>query len=389
MNAIERIRRTFEGKTVDRVPTFSAGMEDRTYNDVLGQSLITQKMMIRNPVTQFTMNKWGPPLTKPVFQRFINQGLVKRIKAAAKLGFDATWGTYDESFVFKDGKTMVRFTGAIFNIYDDGHGNTSYQYRGPGITSRQEFEEWPYWPDIDAVAHRAYKFYRKMMRKYGDKMYIFGQASAYGMHESMLWALGVQRMAIWMVTEKDLVQEYIRKGEELLLKTAMAMMDAGIDVIMHSDDFAFKSGPFFNPKQIEAFFGPSYKRVIKAVHDRGGKFVLHSCGDNTLLFDMFLQWGVDGLHAYEPTSNVDIVNEKKIRGDKTVIIGGMGIDYMLTDRSTDEDVVEEVKRLIQKLAPGGKFILAPTHSMSSVPGEKLKVMIDAVKEFGQYPIGSH
>jgi len=32
----ERIIRTLEGKPVDRVPTFCAGLEDRTFNEVLG-----------------------------------------------------------------------------------------------------------------------------------------------------------------------------------------------------------------------------------------------------------------------------------------------------------------------------------------------------------------
>ncbi len=81
-------------------------------------------------------------------------------------------------------------------------------------------------------------------------------------------------------------------------------------MILHqSDDFAFKSGPMMNPKMIDRLFGPSYKRIIRAVHDRGGKFILHSCGDNTLLIDTFIKWRADGLHAYENTSNIDIYKE--------------------------------------------------------------------------------
>jgi uroporphyrinogen decarboxylase len=122
------------------------------------------------------------------------------------------------------------------------------------------------------------------------------------------------------------------------------------------------------------------------VHDRGAKYVLHSCGDNTLLFDTFISWGVDGLHAYEMTSNVDIFKEKKIHGDKVTIIGGVGVDYLLTDRSKDEEVVEEVRKLIKELGPGGRFIISPVHSLSSIPAHKLKVMVDAAKHYGNYPI---
>lgn len=386
MNPTERIIRTFEGKSVDRVPTFCAGLEDRTFNEVLGQPSISPYALINNPITRFLMNKWGPKLSKPVFQPILTASMEKRIKAAVGLGFDSDWALYEETFIIQDAKTMVRFSGSLYDIIEDGYGNSSYMYRGPGITSREEFEAWPHWPVADDVAQCAFRFFKKMIKKYGDDICLCGQASAYGIQESLLWAIGFERVPIWIMKEKDLIQRYIDMAEELCMKTIMAMMDAGVQVILQSDDFAFKSGPMMNPKMIDRLFGPSYKRIIRAVHDRGGKFILHSCGDNTLLIDTFIEWGADGLHAYENTSNIDIYKEKEIHGEKVTMIGGVGVDYLLTDRSTDDEVVAEVKKLISQLGPGGRFIIGPIHSMSSIPADKLRVMLDTVEQFGKYPI---
>lgn len=386
MNPTERIIRTLEGKSIDRVPTWCAGIEDRTFNEVLGKPIIPQQFLIENPLTRFFLDRWGPQLTKPFIQPVITLGMDKRIKAAAQLGFDSTWALYDETFIVLDSKTMARFTGSLFDIQEDGFGNMTYMYREPGITSREEFEAWPYWPRPDEVAHRSYRFFKKMMSRYGDKMCLFGQASAYGIQESLLWTLGFERMPVWIRREKDLIQRFIDLAGELSMKTAMAMIDAGVKVILQSDDFAFKTGPIMNPNLIDKLFGPPYMRIIKAVHDRGGKYILHSCGDNTLLFDTFIKWGVDGFHAYENTSDVDIFNEKKIHGDQTTIIGGVGIDYLLTEHSRDEEVEEQVKTLIKALGPGGRYIVAPTHSISSIPAHKMAVMIDAVHKYGKYPI---
>jgi hypothetical protein len=386
MNPTERIIRTFEGKSVDKVPTFCAGIEDRTFNEVLGKPPISNQMLMVNPVAEFIFDRWGPQLNRYIFQPNITITMDKRIKAAYELGFDSTWGIYDETFTVTDSKTMARFSGSIFNLEPDGYGNMTYMYRCPGITSREEFENWPYWPDTDEVAHRTYLFYRKMMAKYGQKMCIMGQGAAYGIQESLQWAIGFERVPLWIRREKDLIERYIAMCEELCMKTAIALLDAGVKIILQTDDFAFKSGPFMRPKQIDELFGPSYRRIINAVHACGGKFVLHSCGDNTLLFDTFISWGVDGLHAYEPTSNVDIYNEKKLHGDMVTIIGGVGIDYTLTDRSRDEEVVSEVKKLIRDLGPGGRFIIAPAHSMSSIPAHKLRVMLDTANRYGAYPI---
>jgi uroporphyrinogen decarboxylase len=386
MHPIERVLNTMEGKPVDRVPTFCAMVEDRTFNEVLGKPLIPQEKLMRNPLARFILDRWGPKLPKRVFQAEVNRALEKRIRAQVELDFDSVWAILEESFIVIDSKTMVRFTGSIFNLQPDGYGNMTYMYRGPAFKSREDFESWPYWPETDEVAHNAYKFFKKIVSKYGHRTCLFGQASAYGIQESLLWAVGFEKMPIWIRREKDLVKRFININEELCFKTNMALLDAGVPVIIQTDDFAFKSGPLMNPKLIDELFGPSYRRIIKAVHDRGAKYVLHSCGDNTLLIDIFISWGVDGLHAYETTSNADIFKEKKLHGDKVTIIGGVGVDYLLTDRSKDEEVVDMVKKLIRELGPGGRFIISPVHSLSSIPAHKLRVMVDAVHKYGSYPI---
>jgi uroporphyrinogen decarboxylase len=386
MNPTERIFMTMEGKPVDRVPVFCAMVEDRTFNEVLGKPLIPQDKLMTNPLARFVLDRWGPMLTKTVFQAELNRALEKRIRAQVELGFDAVWAILDESFVLRDSSTMVRFTGSLFNLQPDGFGNMTYMYRGPAFKTREDFLAWPHWPDPDDLAHSSYKFFKKIVSRYGDRTCLFGMASAYGIQESLLWAVGFEKMPLWIRREKDLVQRFVEINEELCLKTNMAMLDAGVPVIIQTDDFAFKSGPIMNPRLADEVFGPSYRRIIKAVHDRGAKYVLHSCGDNTRLFDTFISWGVDGLHAYENTSNVDIFKEKALHGGQVTIIGGVGVDYLLTDRSRDEEVRAEVKKLIAALAPGGRFLLAPVHSLSSIPADKLRVMVSAAREYGRYPL---
>lgn len=50
------------------------------------------------------------------------------------------------------------------------------------------------------------------------------------------------------------------------------------------------------------------------------------------------------------------------------------------------DVREEVKRVMQILGPGGGFMCGAVHTiMNDVPPENVLAMVDAVKEFGEYP----
>lgn len=385
MGPVERVLRTFEGKPVDRVPVFCAMMESRTANEVLGKPLISSAASIKFPVTRYLLDGLGPRVTSFFTRPILANVLHRRNLAQIGMGFDAVWAYYDDTWFFLDAKTIALTTGSLFNVIADGFGNMTYMYRGPGITTPGEFDAWPYWPDADAVAQRVYDYYRRLYARTGDRVCIFGCGFFGGLQESMNWTFGIDKAPLWIRRHPDYVNRFLDILEEVTTKTHTAILDAGAKVIVQMDDFAFKTGPFMSPRMVEEIFGPRYRRIIGNVHGRGAKFVLHSCGDNTRLFDVFLDWGVDGFHAYEPTSNVNIVHEKKVHGERATIIGGVGIDYLLTERSRDEEIVEKVKELVRDLAPGGRFILGPAHSEDSLPAHKLRVMLDAAREFGVYP----
>ncbi|MBU2511447.1 hypothetical protein KJ966_08910 [bacterium] len=386
MSPVERVLRTFDGKPVDRIPCFSCLLEGRQADEILGKKLIQNGILVTNPLVKLFFDKLGPSITRPIIQRTFADLVDRRNRAQVKMGFDAIWAYYDDSWVALDSETLALTTGSLFNVIGDGYGNATYMYREPGIKTPADFEAWPYWPNPDDIAHRVSKYFRKFVKKHGESTCIFGYGFFGGLFESMNWSFGIEKVPLWIKREPAYVKRFLDLLEEISIKTHTAILEAGAPGVFQSDDFAYKTGPFMRPSMVEEIFGDRYRRIIKNVHDHGGKYILHSCGDNTLLFDHFIDWGVDGLHAYENTSNVDIFKEKEIHGDQVTIVGGVGIDYLLSDRSKDEEIVEKVKELCIKLGPGGKFLLSAVHSEDSVPSAKLKVMLDAVKEYGVYPL---
>jgi uroporphyrinogen decarboxylase len=88
----------------------------------------------------------------------------------------------------------------------------------------------------------------------------------------------------------------------------------------------------------------------------------------------------------ENTCNLDPGYVKKEFGKKITFMGGIGIDYLLSDQSKDEEIDKAVRDYIQLMAPGGRFIIGPTHSETSIPAAKLRVLISAVKKYGAYPL---
>lgn len=386
MSPVERVLRTFEGKSVDRVPSFGVTLDDRQANEIIGNPSIQSDGSSSTPWINLEVENGSPAADSAHVRLRLAEKLHWRNQAQVKIGLDGMWVYYDDTWIAPDEGTLALTTGSIYNIIPDGYGNMTYMYREPGLKTLEDFEVWPHWPDPDDVAHRAFEYFKMFMKKIGDKACIFGYGFFGGLFESMNWSFGIEKVPIWIKKHPAYVNRFLDLLEEISIKTHTAILEAGAPGIFQSDDFAYKTGPFLRPSMVEEIFGDRYRRIIKNVHDHGGRYILHSCGDNTLLFDQFIEWGVDGLHAYENTSHVDIYKEKEIHGDQVTIIGGVGIDYLLSERSKDEEIVKKVKDLIAKLGPGGRFLLGPVHNAASVPSHKLKVMLEAVKKFGTYPI---
>ena len=78
---------------------------------------------------------------------------------------------------------------------------------------------------------------------------------------------------------------------ETIIRFAVAMLDAGADVIVLSDPTA--SGEIIGPQNFKTFI-PAYRRIFEAIHTRGAKGLLHICGDVMPIIDLIKETGADG-----------------------------------------------------------------------------------------------
>jgi uroporphyrinogen decarboxylase len=84
----------------------------------------------------------------------------------------------------------------------------------------------------------------------------------------------------------------------------------------------------------------------------------------------------------------DLVELKKRYGKNLVFCGAIDTQRVLPFGSPDE-VRTEVRRVIEILGPGGGYLATPVHTITNeVPPENILAMVDAVEEFGCYPIQS-
>ncbi len=133
---------------------------------------------------------------------------------------------------------------------------------------------------------------------------------------------------------------------------------------------------------------PSHAELIEFVKKRSGaKIWFHSDGDVFQLLDDFIEIGVNILNPIEKSGNMaDFEGLKKRYGKKLCFCGAIDTRRLLPQGSPAQ-VRQEVRDVIQALAPGGGYMLAAVHTiMNDVPAENILAMVDALQEFGRYPL---
>ncbi|MBU4301900.1 MAG: hypothetical protein KKE79_07455, partial [Actinobacteria bacterium] len=88
-----------------------------------------------------------------------------------------------------------------------------------------------------------------------------------------------------------------------------------------------------------------------------------------------------------PTAGIELATVKEMVGDRLCLVGNMDITRILVDADREE-VFQAVRESIQAAGKGGGYILAPTNSHPDISVERLYWMLEAVEEYGYYPLSA-
>jgi uroporphyrinogen decarboxylase len=162
-----------------------------------------------------------------------------------------------------------------------------------------------------------------------------------------------------------------------------------VDIIKIGDDLGTHESLMISPKMYREILKPVHADFISFIKNRTkAKVFFHSDGDVAPLIDDFIEIGVDILNPIQTSagSMSDLLSLKKRFGNNIVFCGGIDTHRVLPFGSV-EDVRQEVQRVIQMLGPGGGYMAGAVHTvMNDVPPENVLAMVDAVEEFGHYPL---
>jgi len=187
---------------------------------------------------------------------------------------------------------------------------------------------------------------------------------------------------------------------------AALMMGMGVDEIIFRTIGKYLTYSRFNGEDVGTQNAPlmsteTYREVVRPFLEKEwktakqlftaqnplGKIGMHSCGAVFDFVPQFIEMGADIMNPVQPNAvGMDTARLKATYGDKICFHGAIETQTVLT-RGTVEDVREEVRKRIHDLAPGGGYIVAPSHNIQfGMSPENIVAMYEAIHEFGKYPI---
>lgn len=183
---------------------------------------------------------------------------------------------------------------------------------------------------------------------------------------------------------------FIERVSDLLLGYQLRYIknciDVGANVIFINGDWAMTEKPMVSRKHIERFLLPPFRKMVEYAHSRGIPVIKHTDGNIWTIYDLIIDARPDGLHPIDPMAGMDIGEAKSKFGDRICLCGNISCAYSLVSGTTDE-VRQEVKEVIHKAGKGGGLICMSSNSIhSGVKPQNYIAMVQAIKEFGCYPL---
>lgn len=215
--------------------------------------------------------------------------------------------------------------------------------------------------------------------------------------EMSWWLRGLQQWMIDLTENPIIVDAILERVTQIAISLSRVGIEAVGDLVdilrLSGEDLGTQLNPMISPRMYQQIVRPYFARFWSTAKNEllkknpAGKTMLHSCGSVRAFIPDWIDLGLDILDPIQPRARgMEPDGLKRDFGSQLAFHGGIDIQQTLPF-GTRLEVMQEVRRYIQALAPGGGYIVAPAHNVQGdVPPENLVALRDAVLEYGWYPI---
>jgi uroporphyrinogen decarboxylase len=214
-----------------------------------------------------------------------------------------------------------------------------------------------------------------------DKFLTFNCGAGYNQIQSMV---GSERLLIAIVEDPEWIKDIMETMTNLIIAVAEELMSIyEFDGLFFYDDMGYRNASLFSPASYKEIFFPYHKKIWGFFNANKMPVILHSCGCVKELIPMFIEAGLTCLQPLEVKAGMDLIELKKMYGEKLAFMGGIDARKM---KDPDPRVIEdEIQGKIMFAKKGGGYIYHSDHSIpDDVSFPQYCRVIELVKKYGTY-----
>jgi uroporphyrinogen decarboxylase len=268
----------------------------------------------------------------------------------------------------------------------------NYPLKEPTLDALEAFQ----WPDPhDPFLYEGLQ--ERTRHIYANTNYAIHGRLGESIFERAGYMRGLENWMMDLLLHPDFVTALLQKLADIQL----VMHLKGLDLIgpyistlrLGGEDLGSQQGPMISPRTFRTIVKPILADHYSKVKEKylnlnpDGKLMLHSCGAVREFIPDFIDMGIDVLDPIQTTAKgMNGLELKTEFGNQIAFHGGIDTQRVLPFGSLD-DVEMDVRSKIEMFAPGGGYILGPTHNaMADVPAKNIIHMVNVAKKWGRYPI---
>jgi len=242
------------------------------------------------------------------------------------------------------------------------------------------------WPDpADAGRYRGLRERARWLRETTDYAVILAIGPG-PVHQSQFMR-GYQAWLEDLLLHQSFFTALLERLAELhtrVIEHALEETQEYVDVVALGDDVGTQNGTLVHPEKYRQLIKPSHRRIFSAVKRFSKPILYPTCGSVYSLIPDFIDAGVDILNPIQVrAAGMDPQRLKREFGREISFWGAIDIQEVLP-RGTPAQVRDEVRKCIDDLAPGGGYVLSPTHNLQpEVPPENIVAMYEAAVDYGR------
>lgn len=266
--------------------------------------------------------------------------------------------------------------------YEDEHGrvwraskaeNAMLCMHDPTVKEEYTVEDFPLPSQPATIDPSCFEAFDHVVQALGNERFIAGPGEIIGITKPGSFNDGLAHY----VTAPEVIHAANRRllAEQNAREATYAR--TGTDGVFVEHDMAGANGPFISPQTFKETCYPYMSERIRRLKLQHGRVILHNCGCNIPLMNMFIEMGIDCYQSLQTTAGMEIGKLKSQFGKQLSFWGGISLEVLIA--GTPEQVRAEVRTALERGKPGGGFILGPSHSIAF--GTKYENFMTMLDEF--------